>query len=197
MHTLVCFEGTSYAGKTSVAKMVEEKIGVLYGPRVASKYVKVEAETHKNPDHFARFTFFMKEIRARSEEIRQILMEESVLLDRYLLSVLASHNVLVGRRLEEESTISGIHQPDITFLLTVDEMALRKRMLTRPPRHQYESDPMFLLLVQKEFLRLADKSATVIIDTSVRTAEETTRIVAEKLGECGLTTSRSTIKEEI
>ena len=83
------------------------------------------------------------------------------------------------------------------FLLTVGEATLRNRMMMRPPRHQYESDPMFLSRVQKEFLKLADKSATVVIDTSVLTAEETTRIVAEELGKRRLITPRSTSKEEI
>lgn len=108
MHTFICLEGINYAGKTSVAKMVGASIGVLYGPRVAVRYKEEEAEIHKNPDHLTRFTFFMEEIVARSEEVRQILTREHVILDRYLLSVLVYHNVLVGRRLEEETDFSKI-----------------------------------------------------------------------------------------
>lgn len=197
MYTFICFEGINYAGKTSVAKMVGASVGVLYGPRVAVRYKKEEAEIHKNPDHLARFNFFTEEIAARSEEVHQILMREHVILDRYLLSVFAYHNVLVGRRLEEETDFSKIEKPDLTFLLTVDESMLRNRMAMRSPRHQYESDPTFLLRVQEEFLRIADKGMSIIIDTSVRTAEETTGIVAGELGKRRLITPHSTSKEEI
>lgn len=197
MHKFICFEGINYVGKTSVAKMVGTQIGVLCGPQVATKYVRKEEEIHKNPDHLARFAFFVEEIVARSEQIRQTLTRESVILDRYLLSVLAYHNVIVGRRLEEETDTNKIHKPDITFLLTVDEVTLRNRMVMRPPQHPYESDPAFLLRVQEEFLRLIDKGTSIIIDTSVRTTEETAVIVAGELGKYGFITPRSIPNEEI
>ena len=196
MHTFICFEGINYAGKTSVAKMTGVSVGVFYGPRVAARYTEEETEIHQNPDHLTRFTFFVEEIAARSEEVRQILTREPVILDRYLLSVLAYHNVLVGEHLEEKTDFSKIGKPDLTFLLTVDEATLRNRMAMRPPRHPYESDPMFLLRVQEEFLRLADKSTSIVIDTSVRTAGETTMIVVGELGKRGLVTPRSTSNEE-
>ncbi|KKS44662.1 MAG: hypothetical protein UV08_C0017G0003 [Parcubacteria group bacterium GW2011_GWA2_42_18] len=195
MHTFICFEGINYAGKTSVAKMVGAQMGVLYGPRISIRHVKEEAEIHKNPDHLERFAFFVEEIAARSEKVRQILVRKHVILDRYLLSVFAYHNVLVGRHLEEETDFSKIERPDLTLLLTVDESMLRNRMTMCPPRHQYESDPMFLLRVQKEFLRLADKGMSIVIDTSVLTAEETTRIVTEELGKRRLITPPSSPKE--
>jgi len=177
MHKLICFEGINYVGKTSVAKIVGTQIGVLYGPHVATKYVRKEEEIHKNPDH--------------------LLTREPVILDRYFLSVLAYHNVIIGRHLEEETDTSKIHKPDITFLLIVDKVTLRNRMVMRPPQHPYESDPAFLLRVQKEFLRLMDKGTSIIIDTSVRTAEETAVIVARELGKCGFIIPRSIPNEEI
>lgn len=182
MHTLICFEGIDYAGKTSVARMVGAQMGISYGPRIATKYVKKEEEIHKNSDHLARFAFFIEEIIARSDEIYQILMREPVILDRYLLSVLVYHNIIIGRHLEEEIDTSRVFKPDITFLLTINEVTLRNRMAMRPPRHRYESDPDFLLRVQDEFVSLVDKSMSVVIDTSVRTVEETTMIVAREIG---------------
>lgn len=196
MHKLICFEGIDYAGKTSVAKIVAEKFRIIYGPRVANRYAKEEVEIHKNPDHLARFAFFMEEIAARSEEICQILPHESVIVDRYLLSVIAYHNIIIGKHLEEETDIDRVRPVDFTILVTVEETVLRKRMTDRPPRHPYESDPLFLLCVQEEFLRLADKGTSIVIDTSTRTAEETTRIVVGELDKRGFITPRSTSNEE-
>lgn len=195
MHVLICFEGIDYTGKTTIAKIVADAVGAIRGPRVASGYEKEEAEIHKNPDHLARFSFFVKEIAARSTEVCQILERAPVVLDRYLLSVFAYHNVIVGRRLEGEIETSGMRQPDLTALLTVDGVMLRRRMNIRPPRHLYESDPVFLLGVQREFLRLADSSKTFIVDTSIPTAEEVAEAVTRELTRRGLVRSHSPKRE--
>ena len=110
-------------------------------------------------------------------------------MDRYLLSVLAYHNIIVGKQLKAELYVSNLRQPDITILLTVNEMAVRQRMKNRPPRHQYESDPMFLLEVQREFLRLIDRGKTIVIDTSIQPAEETTRAILEEFVRRGFISS--------
>ena len=186
MHKLICFEGINYAGKTSVSTTVAEQIGALYGPRIAKRYVIREKKIHGNLDHLVRFSFFIEEINARSKEILKILSKQDVILDRYLLSILAYHNIIVGERLEELTDLNKINKPDITFLLTVNRRVLRKRMKIRPPKHQYDSDPVFLMRVQKEFLRLIREEIFVVIDTSNRTVEETTNLVTKELHGHGL-----------
>jgi len=153
----------------------------VYGPRVANEWEKKEKEIHKNPDHFARFSFFIREIFARSNQIDQILNQTDVVLDRYLLSVFAYHNVIINRWLEIETDISAIRQPNYTILLIVNEMALKKRMRIRPPRHYYESDLTFLLNVQREFLRLIDRKKTIIINTSNQPAKGIANTIIKEL----------------
>ena len=189
MHTLICLEGTSYAGKTTVARLLLEQMPAVYGPRVASGWEEREEKIHQSPNPLARFSFFIKEIAARSEQVRQILEQIDVVMDRYLLSVLAYHNIITGAQLEARIDLSNLRQPDITILLTVNEMAVRQRMKNRPPRHQYESDPMFLLEVQREFLRLIDRGKTIVIDTSIQPAEETTRAILEEFVRRGFISS--------
>ena len=81
-------------------------------------------------------------------------------------------NVIVGKQLEAETDVSALRQPDCTVLLTVDEVAMRQRMKNRPPCHRYESDPAFLLDVQREFLRLIGQEKTIVVDTSIQPAEK-------------------------
>lgn len=181
MRTLICFEGTSYAGKTAVARLLSEKMPAVYGPRVADGWEEREEKIHENFDPLARFSFFMKEIAARSEQIKRILEQTSVVLDRYLLSVFAYHNVIAGKQLEVAIDISALRLPNCTVLLIVDETTLRQRMRNRPPRHQYESDPVFLLGVQREFLRLIDRKTTMLVNTSIQSAEETTQAILQEL----------------
>ncbi len=175
MNTLICLEGVSYAGKTTIAKWLMEKMPALYGPRVTSGWEEREEKIHHNPDPLARFSFFTEEITARSEQIKKLLEHTDVVSDRYLLSVIAYHNIIVGARLETEIDAVNLRLPDFTILLTVDEMALKQRMKERPPRHRYESDPIFLLEVQREFLRLIDREKSVIVDASVRSVEDIAR----------------------
>jgi len=172
MHTLICFEGTNYVGKTTIAKNVSAKIPAIYGPRVAMGWEKDTQKIHKNPNHFARFSFFMKEIAVRSSQICLMLKQSNIVLDRYLLSVFAYHNLIIGKRLEESTDISQIRHPDCTIFLTIDEETLKKRMEMRPPRHQYESNVCFLLDVQYEFLKLIDREKTIVVNTSAKTVEE-------------------------
>lgn len=190
MRILVCLEGTSYAGKTTVAKLLSEKIPAIYGPRVANGWEGQEVEIHKNPNPLARFSFFMKEIAARSEQVSRLLEQTDVVMDRYLLSVFAYHNVIVGEQLEAEIDISGLRQPDCTVLLTVDEATLRQRMKSRPPRHQYESNPAFLLEVQREFLRLIDREKTIVVNTSIQPAEEVTGAILGEFVRRGFVSSQ-------
>jgi len=190
VRTLICLEGTSYAGKTTVAKLLSEKMPAIYGPRVANGWEGQEEEIHKNPNPLARFSFFMKEIAARSEQVSRLLEQTDVVMDRYLLSVFAYHNVIVGEQLEAGVDTSGLRQPDCTVLLTVDEATLRQRMKNRPPQHQYESNPVFLLKVQREFLRLIDREKTIIVDSSIQPVEEAARAILEELARRGFISSQ-------
>ena len=190
MRILVCLEGTSYAGKTTVARLLSEKMPAIYGPRVADGWEGQEEEIHKNPNPLARFSFFMKEITAKSEQVSRLLEQTNVVMDRYLLSVFAYHNVIVGEQLEAGVDTSGLRQPDCTVLLTVDEATLRQRMKNRPPQHQYESNPVFLLKVQREFLRLIDREKTIIVDSSIQPVEEAARAILEELARRGFISSQ-------
>ena len=125
MNTLICLEGICYAGKTTIAKWLTARMPALYGPRVASGWEEREEKIHRNPDHLARFSFFMEEIAARSEQIKKLLEHTDVVSDRYLLSIIAYHNIIVGARLETGIDASDLRLPDFTALLTVDEAALR------------------------------------------------------------------------
>lgn len=190
MNTLICLEGVSYAGKTTIAKWLTERIPASYGPRVASGWEEREEKVHHNPDPLARFSFFMEEIAARSEQIKELLERTDVVSDRYLLSIIAYHNIIAGARLEVGLDAGNLRLPDLTVLLTADETALRQRMKERPPRHRYESDPVFLLEVQREFLRLTDREKSIIIDTSTRSAEDIARALLEEFVGRGLVQSQ-------
>lgn len=190
MRTLICLEGTSYVGKTTVAKLLSAKMPAVYGPRVADGWEEQEEKIHGNPDPLARFSFFVKEIAARSEQVQQMLERADVVLDRYLLSVFAYHNVIAGAQLEAGPDLSNLRQPDFTILLTVNEMAFKQRMINRPPRHRYESDPAFLLKVQHEFLRLIDREKTILVDNSIKSAEEAAQAVLQELARRGFVSSQ-------
>src|SRR3989338_2881861 len=139
----------------------------IYGPRVANGWEGQEEEIHKNPNPLARFSFFMKEIAARSEQVSRLLEQTEAGVDT-----------------------SGLRQPDCTVLLTVDEATLRQRMKNRPPQHQYESNPVFLLKVQPEFLRLIDREKTIIVDSSIQPVEEAARAILEELARRGFISSQ-------
>lgn len=112
MNTLICLEGVSYAGKTTIAKWLTERMPALYGPRVASGWEEQEEKVHHNPDPLARFSFFMEEIAARSEQIKKLLGYTSVISDRYFLSIIAYHNIIVGARLEAGLDTGDLQLPD-------------------------------------------------------------------------------------
>lgn len=190
MNTLICLEGVSYAGKTTVAKWLTERMPALNASRVASGWEEREKKVHHNPDPLARFSFFIEEIIARSEQIKKLLEHTDVVSDRYLLSIIAYHNTIVGARLEAGLDTGDLQLPDFTVLLTVDETALKLRMKERPPRHRYESDPMFLLETQREFLRLIDREKSVIVDASTRPAENIARTLLEEFTERGFVQSQ-------
>ena len=102
------------------------------------------------------------------------------LLDRFWISVIAYHNVILGRRLESEIDASVITLPNYTVLLLADQESIQQRMMHRSPRHRYETDTGFLLDVQREFLRVID-AKTLVIDTSKQTIDNVVNKVMEDL----------------
>ena len=179
----ICLEGIDYSGKTSLAQKLASSLpNFSCGERNVPVLREKERQVHNNPNHMARVQFFLEEISLRSEYIVNSLKQNNLILDRYVLSVFAYHNVLLGRKLEGEFFPANIYTPDITILITISPEELKRRMKLKPPEHIYDSDTQFLMAVQNEFSKLASWYPNVVkIDTSGRTVLESYKLVLEEI----------------
>lgn len=95
-------------------------------------------------------------------------------MDRYILSFLAYHNIIVERQLEKEYGLSDLLYPNLTVILTINAQVLEQRLRERPPKHKYEADQSFLMEVQAEYLRLSKNSDNkLVLDTSFKNITQT------------------------
>jgi thymidylate kinase len=172
MSRFICIEGIDYAGKTSLVNWLCGN-GFIMANRVAEGYENLHRQMELNGDINTRLDFYLGELRERSENYRALSTD--FVADRYFLSVIAYHNVLMNRELHivEKHKFNALLKPHVTILLTVDKAGLEYRSRNRSPG-RWEEDIDFLLAVQNEFIRLSGFYENIVVmNTSHCATDET------------------------
>jgi len=129
---LVALEGLSATGKTTVGKIVAQRIkGAFYKtpPKLFRGPFRDEVDRYAGTK--ARLLFYLAGITQASEEISQILTRQSVICDRYLLTTLCYHRALGVSIDISNSIFTSLVQPDFVFLLVSEEKIRLERLQNR------------------------------------------------------------------
>jgi len=168
-------EGVDFAGKSTALDYLKTRVNAEFlAP-------KIKSPTDNYED---RFYFFLNFNIEEQSLIEKHLNSGSVILDRYVTSTLAYHNI---KAIEEKKPkfheredviqkLSEIKKPDLTLFITASYEEIVSRMKIRGASHSWESDAEYLFQVQSEFKDLISTGAfsryAITIDTS-DTIEET------------------------
>lgn len=140
-HKLIVLEGIDGSGKTALTERLTERMRAAGRPcvsydRVPDRPRPLTPEQKKWAHTVASveesFSLFMTSLLQKSDHIRRILPESSVVMDRYLHSVLV-HHLALG--LPEDLALAeteGLRDADHTFLLSVREDLRMERVRRRP-----------------------------------------------------------------
>ena len=186
-------EGTDGVGKTStmlaIKKAAPDLLAHFKSPPDDLSAIRNFFED-KGVSVSSRFFYYISGNTHLSRLIREELQRTPVCIDRFMLSTIASHNVLSGVRdrytkfFEIYLELDGV-LPDLTIMLSVNEAERMARIGARQKsvNNRKDLDSKFGTAVQEEMLRLASNgdypSNTTIIDTSKIDLACTVRLILE------------------
>jgi len=127
----IVFEGLSGSGKTTVGRIVADRLGAVFIKTPTSIFSPIRDEVDKKANKMARFLFYLATVVQASEEISSILKEKSVVCDRYLLTTLCWHRAIGVSFPICEPLLSSILQPHHTFLVTCKNKIRLQRLFSR------------------------------------------------------------------
>lgn len=131
-HMFVVLEGIDGSGKSSVAKIVAEKISGRYFRTPAPEMADAVVQTANGPspmrryiedlgDVVTRYLYYLLVTAHASVQIKEMLKTSHVVCDRYLFSAIAYHQAIDPTLKEFSSAPLALLEPDITLHLTVSE----------------------------------------------------------------------------
>lgn len=183
---VIAVEGIDGSGKTTVAELVAKKLNGVCIHTPAKVYSEMKG-FFTNCSRFAvpRFYFFLSSIWEAYNRAAEICKEKPVIFDRYILSTLIYHRVMLQRcginlNLNLIALAGFPPNPDLNVVLEIDDDTAMKRIIRRGEKDfdmDFESDRKFQMLVQKEMLAGADYA----FDSGLFSAEEISEEVIKKV----------------
>jgi dTMP kinase len=175
------FEGIDGGGKSTVARMLNEKLNASYGRETvltaepSGSWIGdgVRRANKEDINDFAEALLFMADRAQHTQEISRAVDEGKIVIcDRYYISTLAYQGVTLERFMTDPvlwlRAVNApiIRKPDITFYFMIDPGNAMKRMQERDEKSKFEKLD-FLKRVSSiyEEMSLSDPSA-VVIDAS-------------------------------
>lgn len=188
----IVFEGIDGAGKSTLAKMISERLNYKYLTSIPDFLSASLSEVSKTNSPISTFHYFSLCNTIRSFEINKILTEKNVVLDRYIFSTFAYHRLLLGEEIETDiqlykKSTSSILLPDCIFFITASRDVIKNRISmreTEKPQKQWYGDKVSLSLdVESSYKIIFEKFGTqfIHIDTSNITPDEGFKIIIDNL----------------
>ena len=131
MNKFVVLEGLSGTGKTTVGKLLAERMGALFYKTPPGPLFSIREEIDRVADNLSRFFFYLSGVVLASSEILKILEEKNVVCDRYIYTTICYHKAF-GLGMQVSSQIfEKIILPKAFFLITCHEDVRIQRMAKR------------------------------------------------------------------
>ena len=179
----ITFEGVDGAGKTTLAEMVTRELKYKYLNAIPDLLNPILPEMSKTKSPLVTFNFFSLCNSYRSFEIKELLLNKGVIIDRYFFSTFSYHRLMLGDSVDEalklyQKTESNFLLPDIIIFVTASEEVIHQRISKRENgenKKQWYGDKISLSLdIVSSYQITLDKMQIPYfhIDTSDKTPEE-------------------------
>jgi len=133
----IVMEGIMGSGKTTLAKMLAEKLnGVYYN--TPTSFLEMRPVADKSLSLEARYYFYLSLNLQVSSEVRELLKEKPVICDKYIWSTYCYHKIL-GLNLSCFPKLDII-MPDFCFLIFCENGIRLERISKRDPANDFSKD---------------------------------------------------------
>ena len=126
----VVLEGVSGTGKTTIAKLLTERINGVFYSTPSGDFQKIREKIHAMENIQFLFYFYLSSVIFASEEIKKIIKNKPVICDRYIHTTLCYYQAL-GLNTSINQVKLEILAPDFIFLLTCNKNIQDERLNTR------------------------------------------------------------------
>lgn len=131
-HFFIVLEGLSGCGKTTIGKILSEKLGAFFYKTPASLFNPIRPIIDEKADLMSRFLFYLAGIAQSSAEIKQLCEKQHVVCDRYLDTTMCYHKAMgVPVDLLVCRPENFFSKPAATFLILCDQKERIKRLFKR------------------------------------------------------------------
>jgi len=168
----IVIEGVDGSGKTTIAKLLSEKLFYLYY-KTPGGFWKRYRELFEKTSVKIRFLYYFFSTLADSLKIKLFLQQKGIVCDRYIYSTWAHHIVYgLPSLLRIPYPTVFFKEPDYVFYLYVDPSERAQRIQLRTGNNVKDYDDKAIALVDGIFRDLFPEM--YIIDTTNLTPEEVT-----------------------
>jgi dTMP kinase len=161
----IVLEGLSGVGKTTIGKILAEKIEAEFYKTPALMFASCREIIDEKAETTARFFFYLAGVIHSSVEISHILKTRSVVCDRYILTTLCYHRALgIAIDIPDDLFFRFLLKPNYTFLITCEENKRIERLFRRGLSLNDKKERE--LQIEKKFLDEYRKYNLIEIDNS-------------------------------
>lgn len=173
MHRFILFEGIDGTGKTTLAKMLAEKIGGVYYKSPPEILEPLATYAHDASPEI-RYHYFLLGNYISAREIQKLLVTDDVVVDQYIYSTIAFHSILMNRDL---MVPDDILMPDHVIHLTAPFEEIEERLNSRSTRNKYEASEFLKKVYQKYVDIFAKNQGVLMINTGEQDLSETCGLI--------------------
>ncbi len=131
MPKFIVLEGLSGSGKTTIARLLSEKMSAVFYKTPPILFSTIREEIDRIADDLSHFFFYLSGIVLASQELVAILKERDVVCDRYVYTTICYHRA-IGLDIQfSDNLLRQIVMPDHFFLITCHEETRVRRLVAR------------------------------------------------------------------
>lgn len=186
----ITFEGVDGAGKTTLAEMVTRELQYKYLNAIPDLLNPILPEISKTKSPLVTFNYFSLCNSYRSCEIKELLLNKGVIIDRYFFSTFSYHRLMLGDSVDDalklyQNAESNFLLPDIIIFVTASKDVIHQRISKRENgenKKQWYGDKISLSLdIVSSYKITLDKMQIPYfhIDTSDKTPEEGSALILD------------------
>ena len=185
-HPILAIEGADGVGKTSVAKVLAKQLNGVYieTPPAQYKGLRMFFEESER-SYLARLFFYIGSLWEAWEEIETLSQLQTVVIDRWLLSLELYHELLTGCALRSIIEIAAPPSADLNIILTASDEAIESR-LNKKAKNSFDDGLHNNHSFQKDVRAKFRENGKYVFDTSQKSVNEIVKNI-ESLIKSGLT----------